>query len=246
MERSRVALVTGASGGIGQAVAFALHEMGARVAVACFRRRDRAEEVADAIRRAGGDAAVFVADLRQPAEALSLVDQVERRFGRLDVLVNNAGTALEKLLIDTTAEEWDELMALHVRAAFLCTKAALPGMIRRRFGRIINVTSMWGQVGAANEVAYSTAKAALIGFTKALAKEVGSAGITVNAVAPGVIRTEMLAGYPPEALEELVERTPAGRLGEPGDVARVVRFLAADEADFITGQIVAPNGGFVV
>lgn len=244
--KGRVALVTGASGGIGRAIALALQREGARLALCYNRNRAGVEDVAEAIQSQGGEAYLFQADLTDPTAAVEVVRETEHRLGRLDILVNNAGTSLDRLLIDTSVEEWDRLMALHVRAPFVCSKAALPGMIRRRFGRIVNISSMWGQVGAANEVAYSTAKAAVIGFTKALAKEVGSAGITVNAVAPGVIRTEMLSDYGPEDLAELVEQTPMARLGEPEDVARVVCFLAHDASDFITGQVLAPNGGFVI
>lgn len=242
----RIALVTGASGGIGAETAVALHRAGARVAVAYHRHRDRATAVQQAIASENGEARVFQADLSDVDAAQRLVEQVEEVYGRVDILVNNAGLALERLLIDTTVSEWDELMAVHLRAAFVCVKTALPGMIRRRFGRIINVSSMWGQVGAATEVAYSTAKAGLIGFTKALAKEVGSAGITVNAVAPGAIHTEMLSGYSDETLGDLKESTPVMRLGTPEDVAWAVCFLASDRSGFITGQVLAPNGGFIV
>lgn len=242
---NRIALVTGASGGIGGAISLALARGGAKVALVYHRHEERAQAVLDAIVAAGGSARMFHANLTDPEQASRLVAQVERAYGRLDIVVNNAGTALEKLLIDTTPGEWDEIMAVHLRAAFICSKEALSGMIQRRYGRIINISSMWGQVGAAHEVAYSTAKAGLIGFTKALAKEVGSAGITVNAVAPGVIQTDMLSEYDPDELRDLMDDTPVGRLGHPDDVARVVRFLAADATDFITGQVVAPNGGFV-
>lgn len=244
--RDRIALVTGASGGIGGAVAVALAQGGAKVAVAYHQNVTRAGAVVEEIASIGGEALLVQADLTDPDAASDLIATVERSFGRLDVLVNNAGTSLEKLLIDTTLAEWDHVMNLHLRAAYICCKRALPGMIQRRYGRIVNITSMWGQVGAACEVAYSAAKAGLIGLTKALAKEVGGAGITINAVAPGVIVTDMLAGYDDEALDQLVRETPVARLGVPSDVARVVRFLAADATDFITGQVVAANGGFVV
>lgn len=244
--QGRVALVTGASGGIGQAIALALARAGAHVSIGYFRRRERAEELCHRIEALGVQALPLQADLTKAEDAAGLVERTEAAFGRVDILVNNAGIALAKLLIDTTLEEWEAMMAVHLRGTFACTKAALPGMIRRRFGRIINISSMWGQVGAANEVAYSTAKAGLIGFTKALAQEVGMCGITVNAVAPGVIDTEMLADYSPEERADLVERTPVGRLGTPDDVARIVRWLAEDGSDFVTGQIIAPNGGIVV
>lgn len=244
--QGRVALVTGASGGIGQAIALALARAGAHVSIGYYRQHERAQALSRRIEALGVHALPLQADLTKAADAASLVERTEAALGRVDILVNNAGTALAKLLIDTTLDEWEAMMAIHLRGAFACTKAALPGMIRRRYGRIINISSMWGQVGAANEVAYSTAKAGLIGFTKALAQEVGLCGITVNAVAPGAIETDMLADYSPEEQADLVARTPVGRLGTPADVARVVRWLAEDDSDFMTGQIIAPNGGIIV
>lgn len=244
--QGRVALVTGASGGIGQAIALALARAGAHVSIGYYRHHERAQALCRRIEGLGVQALPLKADLTHADDAAGLVERTEAALGRVDILVNNAGIALAKLLIDTTLDEWEAMMAIHLRGTFACTKAALPGMIRRRFGRIINISSMWGQVGAANEVAYSTAKAGLIGFTKALAQEVGMCGITVNAVAPGVIETDMLADYGPEDRADLVDRTPVGRLGTPDDVARIVRWLAEDASDFITGQIIAPNGGIVV
>lgn len=241
----RVALVTGASGGIGAAVALALHRAGACVALSYHSRRDSAAQVQERIRSEGGEALLFQADLTKADAARTLVRVVEAECGRLDILVNNAGARFEGLLIDTPVAEWDRLVALHMRAPFVCSQTALPGMMQRMFGRIINIVSMWGQVGAANEVAYSAVKAGLIGFTKALAKEVGSAGVTVNAVSPGVIVTDMLSGFDEEEIEALRSETPVMRLGRPEDVARAVTFLADDAADFITGQVVAVNGGFV-
>lgn len=244
--QGRVALVTGASGGIGQAIALALARAGAHVALGYFRHGERAEALCSQVEAMGVHALPLKADITNADEAASLVEQTEAALGRVDILVNNAGTALAKLLLDTTPADWDAMMAVHLRGTFACTRAALPGMIRRRHGRIINISSMWGQVGAANEVAYSTAKAGLIGFTKALAQEMSLCGITVNAVAPGAIDTEMLAEYTPDEQADLVDRIPIGRLGTPADVARAVRWLAEDGSSFMTGQIIAPNGGIVV
>src|SRR5690606_26418860 len=167
-----------------------------------------------------------------PAAAQALAAAAMSRWGRIDILVNNAGVAMYRLLLDTTVEEWDAVMAVHLRGAFNCTKAVLPHMIRAGRGRIINLSSVWGQLGAANEVAYSTAKAGLIGFTRALAREVGRAGITVNAVAPGAIETDMLAGLSPEERAELAEAIPLNRLGTPEEVASVVVFLASPQAAY--------------
>lgn len=241
-----MAWVTGASGGIGRAVGLSLAQDGLAVALGYHRNRAGALAALAEVRAAGAQGELFCVDVSDPDACSRTAAEIEAHFGRLDVLVNNAGTALAKLVLDTAIAEWDALMAVHLRGAFVASKAALPGMIRRGHGRIVNITSMWGQVGAANEVAYATAKAGLIGFTKALAKEVAGAGVTVNAVAPGVIDTPMLGDLDESERADLVGATPVGRLGLPVDVARVVAFLAAEPSDFITGQVVAPNGGFVV
>lgn len=167
-------------------------------------------------------------------------------LGEPDILVNNAGIAAQRLFTDVTAAEWDEMMAVHVRGAFLCCRAVLPHMIRQKWGRIINIASMWGQVGASCEVPYSTAKAALIGLTKALAKEEGPSGVTVNCIAPGAVDTDMMAGFSAQDREALCEETPLCRLGTPQDIAAAAAFLASEQAGFVTGQVLGVNGGFVV
>ncbi|MFZ5828162.1 MAG: SDR family oxidoreductase, partial [Bacillota bacterium] len=174
------------------------------------------------------------------------VEATVHRFGRIDVLVNNAGTALEKLLLDTSLADWHGLVAVHLTGMYVCTRAALPHMIGQRYGRVITISSIWGITGAAGEVAYSTVKAGQNGFTRALAQEVGPFGITVNAVAPGAIATDMNAGLAGEDLAAWLDRTPVGRLGTPDEVAAVVRFLAGPSAGFLTGQVISPNGGIVV
>lgn len=165
---------------------------------------------------------------------------------RVDVLINNAGIAQQKLFCDLTEEDWDAMFDVHVKGAFHCTQAVLPQMIDRKQGKIINISSMWGQVGASCEVHYSAAKAALIGMTKALAKEVGPSHIQVNCIAPGVIETDMLRDFTVEDKNALAEETPLCRIGTPADIAKVALFLASDDADFITGQILGVNGGFVI
>lgn len=242
----KTAIVTGASRGIGAAAALALAAQGCRVAVCCRTRRDSAESVAARIRAAGGTAAVFCADVSDEAAVRTMFAQVEQTLGPADILVNNAGVAQQKLFTDITAAEWDAMFGVCVKGAFHCCQAALPHMIRQKWGRIINISSMWGQVGASCEVAYSAAKAGVIGFTKALAQEVAPSGITVNCVAPGAIDTEMNAHLPPEALEMLAEETPLGRLGRPEEVAQALVFLASEKAAFLTGQVIAPNGGLVM
>lgn len=242
----KTAIVTGASRGIGAAAALALAAQGCRVAVCCRTRRDSAESVAARIRAAGGTAAVFCADVSDEAAVRTMFAQVEQTLGPADILVNNAGVAQQKLFTDITAAEWDAMFGVCVKGAFHCCQAALPHMIRQKWGRIINISSMWGQVGASCEVAYSTAKAGVIGLTKALAKELGPSGITVNCVAPGVIDTEMNGNLPQDIKDELAEETPLERLGTPEDVAQAVWFLASSAGDFFTGQVLAPNGGFLI
>jgi 3-oxoacyl-[acyl-carrier protein] reductase len=244
--RGQAALVTGAARGIGRAVALSLARDGAAVAVNYRERADQARSLVTEIEQAGGVAFAIQADVADAAACTAMVEAVLKRFGRVDVLVNNAGNALEKLLLDTELAEWDRLMAVHLRGMYACTRAALPAMISARYGRIINISSIWGISGAAGEVAYSAAKAGQIGFTKALAREVGSAGITVNAVAPGAIATDMNADLTGDALADWLARTPVGRLGTAQEVAEVVRFLAGPGAGFVTGQVWSPNGGVVV
>ena len=168
----------------------------------------------------------------------------EKRLGPVTGLVNNAGIASQKLFTDTTPEEWNAMMGVHAGGAYYTCRRALPSMIRSRRGSIVNLSSIWGLTGASCEVAYSAAKAAVIGLTRALAKEVGPSGVRVNCVAPGVIDTDMIAGLSEDTRRELAEETPLGRLGTPEDVAAVVAFLLSDEAAFLTGQVLSPNGGF--
>lgn len=239
----QVAIVTGAARGIGRAIALALAQEGAAVVVNYRVHAEAAEQVVQAIRAMGSDAVAVQADVTCPHAARSLVQAALDRWGRVDILVNNAGVALYRLLLDTSVDEWDAIMAVHLRGAFNCSQAVLPHMLRAGRVRIINISSVWGQVGAANEVAYSTAKAGLIGFTRALAKEVGRAGITVNAVAPGVIETDMLNGLTPDEKAALAEATPVGRLGSPEDVAGIVAYLASPAGGYVTGQVIGADGG---
>lgn len=242
----QVALISGASRGIGRAIALALAAEGTAVMVNYLQDRTGAEETCRLARQAGVDALATQGDVSEPRAAEDAIARCLDRFGRLDVLVNNAGTALSSLLVDTTVDEWDRLMAVHLRGSFNLARAALRPMMDARSGRIINLSSIWGLVGAAGEVAYSTAKAGVIGFTRALAKEVGAWNITVNAVAPGAINTDMLSDLTAEDRRELAERTPLGRLGTPEEVAAAVVFLAGPGGSFLTGQVISPNGGLVI
>ena len=238
----RVALVTGASRGIGAAVARALAAKGYCVAVHYNRSGAQALALAAEL----PEAIAVQADMADAQAVQRMVERVAAHYGRIDVLVNNAGIALWKLAMDTTVEEWDRIFDVNVRGAFAATRAALPYMVEQQGGSIINVSSMWGQVGASCEVAYSASKAALIGFTRALAKEMGGAGIRVNCICPGVIATDMIASFDEDAIADLEEETPLGRIGVPEDIAQTAVFLAGQESAFITGQVIGVNGGFVI
>ncbi len=242
----RVVLITGASRGIGKAAARRFARDGYAVAVNYLHSRREAEALAAELTAAGADAAAFQADVAEETQVQDMLQAVEKRLGGVSVLVNNAGIAAQRLFTDITAAEWNRMMAVHVNGTFYCCRAVLPAMLRQKKGRIVNVSSMWGITGASCEVHYSTAKAAVIGLTRALAKEVGPSGITVNCVAPGVIDTDMMAGFDEPARRALAEETPVGRLGTPEDVAAAIAFLASEEAAFITGQVLSPNGGYVI
>lgn len=242
MERyMKVALITGGTGGIGRSLVKAFCEAGYAVAFTYKSNTTVAEELHTAY-----GALPILADVRVESEVESAVKQTLSAYGRIDCLVNNAGIASISMLADVTLADWENMMATNLTSAFLFSKAAMPDMISRKEGRIINITSMWGLVGASCEVAYSAAKAGLIGFTKALAKELGPSGITVNAVAPGVIETPMNNTLDAAIKESLAEDTPVGRIGRPEEVAASVLFLASDAAAFITGEVLNISGGFVI
>lgn len=243
---SETVLITGSSRGIGAAIAVLFAAQGFHTILNCSKTTEQAEEFAQALRKQGGDAVVLAADVSRAAEVDAMFTKAETMFGGVDVLVNNAGIAQSKLFTDITDEDWSRMISTNLTGAFYCCRRALPHMIRNHSGRIVNISSMWGQVGGSCEVHYSAAKAGLIGLTKALAQEVGLSGITVNCVAPGVIQTEMLSAYSTEDLHDLAAETPTGTLGTPEDVARAVFFLAQKSSNFITGQVLGVNGGFVV
>ena len=242
----KAALITGASRGIGAATARILAERGYAVAINYNRSKDRAEALAAELTAAGHTAIAIQADVSDRQQTHIMVDSVLDKFCQLDILVCNAGISWSGLLGDMTEAEWRKIFAVNLDGVFHCCQAALPHFISRKAGKIVTVSSMWGQVGASCEVAYSASKAAIIGFTKALAQELAPSNITVNCVAPGVIATEMNAQYSAEDLAALAEQTPLGRLGTPEEVARAIAFLACGEGDYFTGQILAPNGGFVL
>ncbi len=238
----KTVLVTGASRGIGREIALAFARENYRVVINYNRSEKEAFSLCDEILSLGKDAFPIKADVSNPNEVESMFSEISCKFGEISVLVNNAGISKYGLISDISASEWDEIFAVNTKSAFLCSRAVLPFMINKKSGSIINISSIWGIYGASCEVAYSASKAAIIGFTKALAKEVAPSGITVNAVAPGVIKTDMLSSFSEEELENLRLETPLGILGEVSDVAKSVLFLA--ESRFITGHILTVDGGF--
>ena len=238
----RTALVTGSTRGIGRAIAETLAGAGARVAVA-GRDAARAEEVARAI---GRDAAGFACDVADVASVTALVENVETSFGQLDILVNNAGLTRDNILFRLKDDDWDAVLDANLRGAFVAMRAASRGMMKRRWGRIVNIASVVGIIGNKGQANYAASKAGLIGLTKSVAKELASRNILINAVAPGFIETDMTAAMTPEARETLSEQIPLARLGTPNDVAATVAFLASDFASYITGQVLVVDGGLVM
>ncbi len=239
----KVALVTGGSRGIGEAIARRLADERAAVSL-CARHLEAAAQVAQAIEARGGQALAVAADVGRPEDVDRLVAACLDRFGRLDILVNNAGITRDGLILRMKDEDWDQVLAVNLAGAFRCSRAALRAMLKQRQGgRIVNIGSVVGSMGNAGQANYVAAKAGLIGLTKALAREVASRGITVNAVAPGFIETEMTVGLPDAAKEAYLAQIPQGRFGTTAEVAAVVAFLASEGAAYITGQVIHVNGG---
>lgn len=239
------AVITGGSRGIGLAVAEALAADGYRLALIYESRDEDAGKAADRLRAAGTDTEIYRCDVSDSATVRNTADRIMSRFGRVNVLVNNAGIAQIKMFTDTTEDDWNRMMGVNVKGIYNTCSAFVPQMISMKAGRIINLSSMWGISGASCEVAYSASKAAVIGFSKALARELGPSGITVNCVAPGVIDTEMNAGLGENVMEELVDEIPLDRIGSASDVAGAVSFLASEKASYITGQVISVDGGIL-
>jgi len=242
----RAAVVTGSSRGIGRAIALALAREGADVLVNYSGREAEAGLVVEEIRSLGRRAAAFRADVAKPEEAQSMVAAALENFGRLDILVNNAGITRDNLIPRIKEEDWDAVLSVNLKGAFNCLKAAVRPMLKARWGRIINITSVVGVTGNPGQVNYAASKAGLIGLTKSAARELGSRSITVNAVAPGFIVTEMTGALPEEAKNSMLAGIPLGRLGNPGEVAALVVFLAGEAASYITGQVVMVDGGMAM
>ena len=241
-----VALVTGGSRGIGRAICLELARQGAAVAVNYAGNEQAAQETVEACRALGVQAEAFQADVSDPAACESLIAQVKERFGRLDILVNNAGVTRDGLLMTAKAEDFDRVLDTNLKGAYFCMKAAAKVMMRQRYGRIVNLSSVVGLRGNAGQTNYSASKAGLIGLTKSLAKELASRNVTVNAVAPGFIATDMTAALPEAVRTEMCKTIPEGRAGQPEDVANAVAFFAAEQSSYLTGQVLCVDGGMAM
>ncbi len=242
----KVAIVTGAGRGLGRAIALKLASQGAKVVVNYQKSAASAQEVADAIVAAGGEAKAVQADVSKFDEAQALVKSAMETFGRIDILVNNAGTTRDNLIAMMKEEDWDVVIGTNLKSAWNMCKAVSRGMMKARYGRIVSITSVSGLAGQGGQSNYSASKAGLIGMTKALAKELGMRNITVNAVAPGFVPTDLTAGLPSDLMDGMLKMTPLGRFGTPEDVANAVAFLVSDEAAYITGQVLSVDGGLVM
>ena len=238
-------LITGASKGIGAATAILFAEKGYNVIINYNSSAESAILLEKSLNQNGYSALSYMADITKTHEVARMVNDCIAKFGKIDVLINNAGIAQQKLFTDITDTDWERMVSVNLTGTFNCCRAVVPHMVSRKSGCIINTSSIWGMTGASCEVHYSAVKAGIIGLTKALAKELGPSGIQVNAVAPGTIMTDM-CNFDDETMDLIKEEIPLGRIGSTADVANSIYFLASDQADFITGQVISPNGGMVI
>jgi acetoacetyl-CoA reductase len=243
--KDRIALVTGAVGGIGRAISLHLANEGATLALNYLVERDQdAEEFLAQLTKDGCRAKLYKADVSRFDDAVHLIERVTKDFGRVDVLINNAGITIDKTLKNMSADQWEKVIGVDLSSVFYCSRAVIGQMLERGYGRIINTSSVVGQKGNFGQTNYAAAKAGMIGFTKALALETAKKGITVNAVAPGFVKTAMTDQIPKDVMDKILESIPVGRLADPSEVARAIVFLADEKSSYITGQVLAVNGGF--
>lgn len=242
----KIAVVTGGAKGIGKAISKKLAINGFKVIINYNSSKEKAKLLYEEMLNLGYEIDLMKADLSKCDEAKKLIDNVIQKYNSIDVLVNNAGISIDGLFTDVSDEDWDNVINTNLRSAFICSREAVKTMVWNKSGKIINISSMWGITGASCEVVYSISKAGIIGLTKSLAKEVGPSNIQVNAVAPGVIMTDMMKGYTKDDIADLKERTPLMKIGTTEDIANAVAFLVSKKADFITGEILNVNGGFMI
>jgi 3-oxoacyl-[acyl-carrier protein] reductase len=246
IEDGRVAIVTGGGRGIGRAIAVRIAQEGANVAISYRSNDAAAEETAERVREAGAECDLFKGDVSSPGDVEALFKGVSDALGRVDILVNNAGITRDNLMMRMKEDEFDEVLQTNLKGTYLCTRAALRPMVRARWGRIVNVSSVVGLVGNAGQANYAASKAGIIGFAKSVAREVAQRGITVNAVAPGYVETELTGSLPDEVKDQIKAQVPMGRFGEAEEVAEVVAFLAGEGAAYVTGQTIAVDGGMTM
>ncbi|MGE5473781.1 MAG: elongation factor P 5-aminopentanone reductase [Ignavibacteriales bacterium] len=243
---SKTVIITGSSKGIGRETAKQFSFEGYNVLINYNKSEEEAISLKQCLKDKGGKVEIYKADVANKDEVDAMIQYCITKFGSIDVLVNNAGISQTKLFTDITEEDWRNMIDVNLSGIFNCTQSVVKDMIKHKRGKIINISSIWGMTGGACEVHYSAAKAGVIGFTKALAKELGPSNIQVNCVAPGAIKTEMLAEYSEEDIKEIKKDIPMDRFGEPDEIASLIVFLASESANYITGQIISPNGGFVI